>query len=189
MDWVDGIELHTWLDKNLYAQAQIASIAQAWKQIQTDLLRAHFVHGDIQHGNLLWERETGQLRLIDYDGSMVPPLFALPRRERGHPSYQHPLCFTTPQLPGGIHLDRFPLLVIYVTLRVLQVVPEVWYRLDNGENMLFRREDFTTPHSSRAFNILRSALMGYPQERRLVEILQSSCNLPLARVPLLQTLP
>ena len=115
----------------------------------------------------------GILRLLDYDGAWIPSLATLPPGELGHPSYQR---------PGRAYnsaMDRFPALVIYTALRVLATAPELWYRLDNGDNLLFRREDFADPSSSRTFALLRE-VRGL---RSLVMALQDACTSSLDLVP------
>ena len=115
-------------------KASICALWQKqWQGMITALITARFAHGDLQHGNIL-VNETGALRLIDLDGAWVPTLAGKGVREAGHPAYQHPLRVAS---DWGPDLDRFPALVIYVALRALAVAPQAWYRLDNGDNLLF----------------------------------------------------
>ena len=195
MPWVRGADIHSYIEKNLNDVAGTARLAEEWRTVVLRLKSESFVHGDIQHGNLLVEEGTGNprgvggLRLIDYDSSLVAGQYGLPLRERGHPSYQHPLVLTGKSMLGNPFLDRFPALVVYTALRVLAVAPEVWYRLDNGENLLFRREDFADPAQSRAFAVLTSALGKRPAERRLLDLLRDALAQPLPQSPLPERWP
>ena len=58
----------------------------------------------------------------------------------------------------GPRMDRFSALVIHASLRVVAVAPELWFRLHDGDNLLFRREDFQDPETGRAFSTLKDAL-------------------------------
>lgn len=185
MPWVAGELLNAHVEKRLYDGAALTRVAYAWRDAMAALRRARFAHGDLQHGNILVEPETGALRLVDYDGAFVPVLAGRNPGEAGHPAYQHP---ARGPADYGPDLDRFPALAVYVALRVLAVAPEVWYRLDNGDNLLFRREDFLNTANSRAFAILEGALRALPAERRLVDVLRAACDTPLSLVPELDTL-
>lgn len=178
MPWIEGIDLGEAVEQRLGSPAQLRALADAWKALAIHLESCGVVHGDLQRGNILVEQATGQLRLIDYDGVWVPGV--VPGDEAGHPAFQHPGRAMAPLGPGG---DRFSALVIYTALRVLAVTPEIWYRLDNGDNLLFRPEDLRLPETSRAFTLLKSTLRSFPEERTLVETLAQTCRKPLGLVP------
>lgn len=172
MPWIVGEPLNTWIERNLNTVGALAGLAERWAALVQSLVVAQLAHGDLQHGNI-FVTPDGQLRLLDYDGMWAPTLAALTPGEVGHPSYQHPRRLYT-----GL-MDRFPALVIYVALRVLSLAPELWYRLDNGDNLLFRREDFLAPQTSRTFALLREVRGLGP----LVTALQDACSLPPERTP------
>lgn len=174
LPWQDGEPLNAWVEKHLNDRAALEALAERWGVLIRELEVAQLAHGDLQHGNILVTPEN-ELRLLDYDALWAPVLEKLPPGELGHPSYQHP------QRRYDRTLDRFPALVIYTALRALAVAPELWYRLDNGDNLLFRREDFATPASSRAFALLREVRVLRP----LVTALQEACTDPPERVPAL----
>jgi hypothetical protein len=178
--WVEGIPLNAYVEKNLYDAAALGRLADAWRLVVRSLEPVRFAHGDLQHGNILVEESTGAVRLIDYDGAFVPGLAGVANREVGHASYQHP---GRTAAAYGPMMDRFPALLIYVALRVLAVAPELWFRLDNGDNLLFRPEDFARPDTSRAFDVMREALRPFPTERNLVRVLRDASTGPLSLVP------
>ena len=92
------------------------------------------------------------LKLIDYDGMFVPALAQKKSGEVGHPAYQHPQ-----RLKDGTYnaeVDRFSHLVIYTAVHCLAHRPDLWDRYDNGDNLLFREEDFKAPADSPLFQEL-----------------------------------
>lgn len=186
MEWVNGVPLNVFVEANLNDAAALLRLAGQWKGVIRALKTARIAHGDLQHDNILVESGTGRLRLLDYDGVYVPALAGRGAHEMGHPSYQHPR-----RMPGdfGPEMDRFPALVIYVALRALAIAPELWYRLDNADNLLFRVEDFTHPDASRAFALLRSHLRApeAADARRCAEALQAACAAPAFACPYLDT--
>jgi hypothetical protein len=184
MPWVNGSTLNIAVDKNLYDAAYLTGLAQRWREVMEQLQIAYLIHGDLQHGNVLVEHGTNALRLVDYDATWVPSLAGTPKQEDGHPAFQHPKG--EPSI--GLYADRFPALVVYVSLRVLAVAPQTWFRLHNGDNLLFTRADFTDPQNARAFPIIEAALRGLPQERQLVSVLKAACHLPPTHTPPLSDL-
>lgn len=181
MPYIAATDLHNYVEKNLYDAAALTRLAAELRRTVLDWEAARLTHGDLQHGNILVE-PSGTLRLIDYDSAFVPALTGMMSRETGHPSYQHPGRTAT---VFGPHLDRFPALVLYTAVRTLAVAPELWYRLDNGDNLLFRREDFAAPTTSRAFHTMQEALRPYPAERQLLTTLLHACGGALSAVPTL----
>jgi serine/threonine protein kinase len=178
MPWVSGADLGAAIEQRLSSPMQLRALADAWRALVHNLEVSGVVHGDLQRGNILLEEATGQLKLIDYDGVWVPGV--APGDESGHPAFQHPRRSATPLGPGG---DRFPALVIYAALRTLTVATELWYRLDNGDNLLFRPEDLRLPDTSRAFTMARTLLRSFPEEKAILETLAAACRKPLGLVP------
>ena len=185
MDWIAGPTLNTFVGAHLYQPERLRQLAEQFRFLVRGLWEARIAHGDLQHGNLLVEAETGLLRLVDYDGMWVPAMAGMEGSETGHPSFQHPRRTVG---DFGPFLDRFSALVIYAALRALSVAPTLWFRLDNGDNLLFRREDFRDPQESTAFRALREALLRAPEERFYIDTLRTACLNPLARTPDLETL-
>jgi hypothetical protein len=184
MPYIAASDLHAYIEKNLYDGPALTRLAASLRQAFLDWEGARLTHGDLQHGNILVEA-SGAVRLIDYDGAFVPTLTGMVSRETGHPAYQHPA--RTAAVFGPV-LDRFPALVLYTAVRVLAVAPELWYRLDNGDNLLFRREDFAKPAKSRAFLAIQETLRAFPAERQLATALRQACDAPLSAVPPLDRL-
>jgi serine/threonine protein kinase len=179
MPYIESVDLARFLETNLYSGAVLRDTAAAFRQTVLEWEAAGIAHGDLQHGNILVE-PSGTLRFVDYDGAFVAALAGRHSPEMGHPSYQHPQRTATDFGPA---IDRFPALVIYTALRSLAVAPELWYRLDNGDNLLFRREDFADTKNSRAFTTMLETLRPFPPERRLLTALRDVCVGKMSSVP------
>ena len=169
MQWVDGLPLNTYVQRNLPEPSALETLEQDWVRLLNDLLSANVAHADLQHGNVLVNPD-GQLRLIDYDGMWVPPLDGETSHEVGHADYQCPLR-TGRDFHRGI--DQFAGDVILIALRALARRPELWEKYDNGDNLLFRRWDFLEPAKSELFDDLRA--MGDNEINERLESLIQAC--------------
>jgi hypothetical protein len=151
MDWIEGFTLNAFINLHVDKPQVVYRLAQMWVKLSQQLRQANMAHCDLQHGNVLLvpgaKPSQLSLRLIDYDGMFIPALKSVPSGELGHPNYQHPQ-----RLREGIYsaeVDRFSHLLIYTALRCLTVGGrELWAKYDNGENLLFRAQDFGQPQES-----------------------------------------
>jgi hypothetical protein len=152
MRWVEGLRLNEFVRAHADKPAVLEKLALMWVRLAAELRDARLGHGDLQHGNVLLvpgsKNSSLALKLIDYDGMWVPALAERPSGEVGHPHYQHPQ-----RLRDGLYgpeVDRFAHLLVSAALRCLQAGGrDLWERYDNGENMLFREDDFRRPGDSR----------------------------------------
>ena len=91
MDWVEGLPLNRHVEQALEDQAALRRLSVQWRELVSNLERHGIAHGDLQHGNVLVEPATGQLRLVDYDAMWVPGFVnGLQAAELGHRNFQHP---------------------------------------------------------------------------------------------------
>lgn len=178
MPWVEGTGLDAWVERHLDHPEALRALAERWRALLRDLEAAAFVHGDLQHGNVLVTPE-GALRLVDLDAASVPALRGRAGAEVGHRNYQHP---DRDEALTGPPADRFPGLVIHTALLALAERPDLWTRFATGENLLFRAEDFLDPEGSALFAELRTVAAVAP----LAETLARACLLPPERVPSLE---
>ena len=186
MRWVDGLTLNELLREHADKPQVLERLAQLWLRLAQEMRQARIAHGDLQHGNVLLvpgaTAGTLRLRLVDYDGLVVPALTQVPSGEVGHPNYQHPQ-----RLREGTYdaeVDRFAHLVIYTTIRCVGLAGRpLWERFDNGENFLFREQDFQQPDQSPLFRELND--LNDPEAKALVGHLLLASAGPLDRVPLL----
>lgn len=152
MQWVTGRTLNRHVEGLVKNEdtGQLESLAKAWRQLVLRLQRAEFAHGDLQHGNVLID-DKGTLRLVDFDCSWITRFAGQPApKETGHRNYQ------PEHRPWGRWMDTFSGLVIYTSLLALSKNPTHWHTLNNGENLLFRQEDFRPPYQTPAWAHLSS---------------------------------
>jgi hypothetical protein len=186
MDWVEGFTLNEFVRRHADKPQVMFNLARMWVKLSLQLRRARMAHADLQHGNVLLVPgdKTSQLslRLIDYDGMHVPALARSPSGEVGHPNYQHPQ-----RLREGVYsaeVDRFVHLVIYTALRCLIVGGrELWDKYDNGENLLFREQDFRNSQESQL--LLDAWQLPDPDIRRLIGHLVLGSQTALDKVAML----
>jgi hypothetical protein len=178
MEWVDGTVLNRFVENHLDAPDVLARLSEAWADLMAGLDDEAVAHGDLQHGNVLVQKQEGdvRLRLVDYDTMYVPALEGERSAEVGHRNYQHP---DRTDADFGPFLDRFPALAIYTALRACAVRPALWDRYDTGENLLFRDADFYDPESSPLFD----ELAAMDPVADLVEALQTACYVEPRDVP------
>jgi len=179
MQWVEGERLDHYIERHLRSPSVLLVLAAQWIEMVKALQQASIAHGDLQHGNVLVVQ--GNLKLIDYDGMFVPRLHGRVSHEVGHRNYQHPLRAAS---DFGPHLDNFSVWVVYMSLIVLSVAPELWTRFRGGDEcLLFRRQDFERPNNS---DILR-ALERFRDERiqSATTLFKSLLYLEPQQVPLL----
>ena len=144
MEWVEGCQLNTFIEQNLSRPRKLAKLKKRWARLLPDLRAANMAHGDLQHGNVL-VLPNGHLRLIDYDGMWVPTLEGEEANETGHPDFQDP---RRTQKDFNADIDGFSDAVIHIAIGALKREPSLWEKYNNGDNLLFRREDFLNPESS-----------------------------------------
>jgi tetratricopeptide (TPR) repeat protein len=189
MQWVEGLPLNQFVRQYADRPAMLEALLRLWSRMARHLRAAEVGHCDLQHGNVILVPGAGAnslvLRLIDYDGMWVPALADSPPGEVGHAAYQHPQ-----RLREGTYrpeVDRFPLLVVATALAALKRGGRaLWHWYDNGDNLLFRQEDFEAPSKSRLFyELLKSDA---PAVRLLAENLIEAARHPLEQTPPLEEL-
>ncbi len=169
MEWVEGCQLNTFIEQNLSRPRMLRKLKKRWSQLLTDLLSNHIAHGDLQHGNVM-VRPNADLRLIDYDGMWVPTLDGEGSNETGHPDYQNP-SRTQKDFHAGI--DEFSGAVIQIAICALGQERSLWEKYNNGDNLLFRRQDFLSPQSSSLITDLRA--LGDHEITEKLEFVVESC--------------
>ena len=146
MDWVEGTPLNAYVS-TLCDSGDVDAIENLRLQFSRmvgALRGAHIAHGDLQHGNILVQ--NGQLMLVDYDGMFVPQLSNRKSNELGHANYQHPARLSE---HFDETLDHFSTWVIDTALLCLREDPGLFrYYYDDGESLLFHRQDFIRPDRS-----------------------------------------
>jgi len=119
-------------------------LSHQWFDLIEQLESRQIAHGDLDMTNVLvcGILPNLSLKLIDFDGMYVPDLAAynLGVADAGHEHFQ-------PAQPGirafGPQLDRFSVLIIYITLSALTTNHALWENCDADETRpLLKRDDF-----------------------------------------------
>ena len=183
MEWIEAKGLIPFIEAHLWQPPVLADLAGKFARMINDLALLGIAHGDLQHGNLL-VTPAGELKLIDYDGMYVPGLDQLGASEIGHANYQSP---TRSMSSWGPNLDHFSSWVIYSALVALTIDPMLWTLLHNegDETLLFRKDDFLAPKSSRALVLLSQCTDG--RLKALSEVLSPFWTNDLDNIPALDT--
>ena len=173
MEWIEGQQLNEYvgyLAEGTNTDA-LGKLAGRWLKLVDELQRAEFAHGDLQHGNVIIDQQ-GRLRLVDFDGVWIPPLQGHPPpTEIGHENYQP--RGRSAQARWGPWMDTFSAHVIYMALTALARDPGLWLPLNNGDNLLFERKDFSAPFETGVWKHL--ARVGDAEVDRLADKLKTCC--------------
>ena len=179
MAWVQGEHLDRHVESLLGEPRQLAALREKFRTMVKEIESAKFAHGDLQHGNILVRDK--ELLLIDYDGMWVPALIGRNATEIGHRAYQHPKRSATDY---GPYLDRFSALVIYLSLRALEIDRKLWDQYYTGDNLLFVREDFNEPGKTPIWGEL--AALEHPEVSYLAGMLAAFLAKPVKELPRLE---
>jgi hypothetical protein len=179
MAWVQGQLLDRCAESLLGRPKELAGLREKFRTLVKEVEAAKFAHGDFQHGNILVSGK--ELLLIDYDGMWVPALIGRQATELGHRAYQHPKRSVSDY---GPYLDRFSALVIYLSLRALEVDRKLWEQYYTGDNLLFVREDFNEPGKTPIWGDL--AALNNPEVSYLAGVLAALLAKPVKDLPRLE---
>ena len=187
MEWVMGPTLLAATDRACHRgdRPYLAALADVWAATIGALATAGFSHGDLAADNALVRPAgsggSGGIALIDYDTCAwrgVPP----PRSAAPGPGYAHP----SGAVPPLEQRDHFPALVVYASLRVLALWPEL--REQHGDSpgrtggvILFGPQDLRDPDASTLFGALR--VLDDPAVKQLLAMLREACLAPVTATP------
>jgi hypothetical protein len=152
MKWIEADDLESKL-KLLVQQKKrkdINKIAENFKKIAVTLLNEGVAHGDLKLSNMMVDEKLN-IYLIDYDGMYVPKLSGEKSIENGTPSYQHP---KRTEKDFNEKIDHFSILNIYTSLISLSISTELYDKFNDGDNIIFTKEDFLKPDDSELFKVL-----------------------------------
>ena len=183
MEWVEGELLSSFVGSHLNDPDTLRRVAAQWRGGPAASLRGlGIAHNDLQHGNVMVQAD-GRIRLVDYDGMFLPRFRGQGSPELGHKNYQHPLRTAEDY---DAYVDNFPSLVIYLSLLAIASDPGLWVDFFNDDNLIFTRNDYVDPRSSKLFIRLKSS-----QDltvANLTKYLEGCCDLPVDKVPDLETI-
>lgn len=179
MAWVQGQHLDRYVESLLDDPGGLAALREKFRTLVKEIEGAKVAHGDLQHGNILVRGKD--LLLIDYDGMWVPALIGRQATEIGHRAYQHPKRGVTDY---GPYLDRFSALVIYLSIRALEIDRKLWDQYYTGDNLLFVREDFNEPGKTPIWGEL--AALKHAEITYLTGMLAALLSRPVKDLPRLE---
>ncbi len=155
MQWVDGINLNTYITKNLKTPRKISDLARKFLNVMIQVQSYGIAHGDISGDNIM-VTPSADLILVDYDGMYVPGLKGMSAPENGHDHFQHPGRTINTY---GERLDNFSVLVTFLSMVAVGQSPGLWdaYNMGDQDSLLFRKKDFTDPKNSEVIAQLMKA--------------------------------
>lgn len=182
MPWVEGVCLHKFLEEHNGSPEVCDALLTIWLRLVAQLRASGTAHGDLQHHNILLVPEGPMrysVKLVDLDGMWLPDLADLPSVETGHRAYQHPY---RAREPYHRYLDRFPALVIALTLAALREDgPNLWAKFHINRNLIFRALDYIRPNQSRLLAYLRGNPK--PEISAMAEALATACSQAPDEIP------
>ena len=150
MEWAKGELLDKFIERNLGDKMLLEAVAKEILRLVDQMQRNGIAHGDLQHGNMKIhldpQHNSYNIFLLDYDGLYIPAFSGLKSPELGNRNYQHPKRNASHY---DFRLDNFSTLVIYLSLLALAENPKLWQKYHDDETLIFCKNDFEEPKSSR----------------------------------------
>ncbi len=166
MRWIDGLPLDVYVSQIFQHADALKDLAGQWLVTIDSLKKAGVAHGDLQHGNIIVDKN--EIHLVDLDGMYVPAMKGWKAAELGHRHYQHPARAAH---HFSATLDSFSALVIYISLIAIAECPQLW-TAHHDENLIFTKADFQSPGASPLFAKLRKL----NAIQQLVAALEKGCG-------------
>ena len=182
LDWLMGPTILAAVDRACRANdgTYLKALANAWRLAMIASRAAGFVHGDLTADNAIVRPKEG-IAFVDYDTAYWHGAPSVPEYVQS-PAYRH---------RGGLpaapdHADDFSALLIYTSLRVLAVWPNL--RLEHGQpstvkgaGLLFQPRDLANPDASPLFGKMR--VLNDPAVLGLVSVLREASMADQNEVP------
>ena len=176
MDWVQGSKLNEYIENQLGKPDVLWGLSSKWRGSLGGLRSVGIAHNDLQHGNVMVQ--NGRIQLVDYDGIFLRDTTEGSSLELGHKNYQHPRRVAEDY---DEHIDNFPGLVIFLSIRALSADPDLWDKYYNQDNLVLTKNDFLDPAKSERFLALKNSQD--PIVCRLTSYLAEYCDSPIDQVP------
>lgn len=153
MKWIDGDNIKDFICSHKNDAKSLSMLADKFLAMCKDLHKFHIAHGDLQHGNILVNKNM-DLVLIDYDSMFIPALSDEEDNIKGLPAYQHPKRGNNEF--RNYKLDYFSELIIYLSILAIAEKPSLVdkYQVPDSEGMLFSKEDFINFKNSNIYEDL-----------------------------------
>jgi hypothetical protein len=175
MDWVMGPTLIAAADRACRSRDMqyLTALAEAWRVAMEALHAVQFVHGNLTGDNAMVRPREG-IALVDYDTADWPGAPKVKQLEP-RPGYRHPKGVPS----AADRRDDFAALVVYTSLRLLALWPEL--REEHGDpasqlggTVLFSARDLANPDGSALFGKVR--VIDDPAMQILVGTLRDACR-------------
>ncbi len=167
MTWVEGNHLGAWVEANRANTVRLRWLQEKLKGLEEQMASARFVHGDLQHRNILVS-EHGPV-LVDYDSVILPGAKSLTLTTQGLAAFRHPGAAKTTS-PAAI--DRFAFLVLHVGLEAIIRQPTLFDRWGKVEGLLFQGTDFRNISTSPLFQ----SMLAHPELRGIATAMVQVCQ-------------
>ena len=154
MDWIDGIPMDKYIQKNINNQYALESLAFRFSKLATWLLTQSFAHGDLKPDNILIKGD-GSIVLVDYDGMYVPAMKGQKARELGSPNYRHPQRTIN---DFDRYIDDFPLVIISLSLKAIALNPGLFANSTGECGLLLNESDYRDLKASKTLQELMRLL-------------------------------
>lgn len=150
MEWCDGVPLERHIKSLLGDADRLLKLAGKWVEMFDYLHNLDLAHGDIHPDNVIVHND--KLYLIDYDAVYIPALKGKSIQEAGQRNFQHPERNSSHY---GPYMDNFPSWIVYYTLVLLSIDPDLWNRYQGGDQkLIFTADDYREPDKSQILNEL-----------------------------------
>lgn len=138
--WIEGQTLHDVIcdAAHLGDKDKIASLRNLFIDLVTDFVALGFAHGDLKPQNIIFDKYSKDLKVIDYDASWIESNDSLKNTEIGTYWYQHPY---RKDYMWGKNIDNYSIVLIIVSLLALETNLHLFEKYNNGENIIFSPAD------------------------------------------------
>lgn len=145
MPYISGRELGTFVAANYKNSSTMKLLCDTWLHMIQEMEAVNMAHGDLDLTNVRVQFDPRgtqlYLRLIDYDNTWIPG-FAYRLPEYGHEPFQHPAFFNREHAFDD-KIDRFSAFVIYLSLKAIELRPDLYTLFGAGETrLLFALSDY-----------------------------------------------
>lgn len=168
MRWIEGSKLNEFIFAHRNESDVLKKLSVDFMNMCKDLHEARIAHGDLQHGNILIDKD-GKIFLIDYDSMYVPSFIDKVDVIKGLKDYQHPARKKNKY--ANKKIDYFSELVIYISIVAVAENGSLAEKYDimNTDRLLFAHDDFEHLESSKVYSDLMSLSLSV---RNLLEVMK-----------------
>jgi hypothetical protein len=143
MPFVEGPSLGDFIVGKYQDEHTMHLLCAAWEDMINELKQLKMAHGDLDLTNVLVDGlPDGRivLKLIDYDNAWIEGLENYEKPEFGHEHFQQPGV----NRPGGAEMDRFSALVMFISLKALAEIPNLYneFKAEEKHRLLFSADDY-----------------------------------------------